>query len=280
MSETIKQSINIKKIETIEDFRKVMELDFKVWGGDPVPYHQTLTASKNGGMVLGAFEGDKLVGFLYGFTGFQNGEVYLCSHMMGIDADYRSNGIGYQLKQKQAEIACQMGYKKIRWTFDPLESRNGYLNITKLGSICSEYVEDCYGEMEDGLNKNMPSDRFNVEWLIDSFYLEKRKELFSDLQVTFEGLMLDWHEREDGLPEPIAVDKESFPDSEFLFVPVPVNIQELKQNDADLALDWRLKTRAVFQLCFSKGWTVVHVLRQLNEKCQYYVLCKRDKLEL
>lgn len=272
--------ITIKKIEKIEDFHKILELDLKVWGGEPIPVHQTLTAAKNGGIVLGAFEDEKLVGFLYSFAGFQDGEVHLCSHMMGIDPDYQNQGIGSRLKLAQAEEALKLGYKKIRWTYDPLESRNGYLNIAKLGAICSDYVENCYGDMQDGLNRNMPTDRFHVEWLIDDPHSVKRQELMGQVAVMADGLVLDWHMREDGLPEVLIRDENISSEAPFLFVPVPVTFQEMKEKDPELALDWRWKTRAVFQQLFTDGWAVVHVIREQEELCQYYVLCKRSDLNL
>lgn len=272
--------IKIRNIETLEDFEKVFQLDLKVWEGEPIPIHQTLTAAKNGGIVLGAFIKERLVGFLYSFPGFKNGEVYLCSHAMGVDPDYRSQGIGAQLKLKQAEVATELGYQAIRWTFDPLQSRNAYLNIAKLGAFCSEYIENCYGEINDRLNKNMPTDRFHVEWLTDHPYLEKRHTLFADVRVQSEGVVLGWKVRDDGFPEAIPVEKQKHLHSSYLFVPVPANFEQLKENDTDLALDWRFKTRAVFQPLFADGWAVVHVVRKQDEPVQYYVLCKRAEMNL
>ena len=272
--------LSIKRIETIDDFEKVYQLDLKVWGTEPVPVHQIITAAKNGGIVLGSFLEERLVGFLYSFAGFKNGEVYLCSHQMGVDPEYRNHGIGAQLKLRQAEEARLLGYKKICWTFDPLQSRNGYLNIAKLGAICSNYIENCYGELNDGFNKNMPSDRFNVEWLIDSPYLEKRQALFANIEVKSEGMVLDWRERDDGFPEAVSLDNRNDTDSTILFVPIPVNIQEMKNEDPGLALDWRLQTRTVFQRLFADGWAVVYIVRKPNKLIQYYVLLKRKELPL
>lgn len=94
--------INIRELKTMNEMEQVQELERKVWGMDPVlPTHQTLTAVKNGGIIIGAFDGEKLVGFSYGFSGFQNGKSYLCSHMLGIDEAYRSQGIGEMLKRSQ-----------------------------------------------------------------------------------------------------------------------------------------------------------------------------------
>jgi predicted GNAT superfamily acetyltransferase len=132
--------IFLRKLETLEDLEQMALLEQKVWAMNPVPLHQTLTVAKNGGVLIGAFDENRMVGFVYSFPGYLNGETYLCSHMMGIDPAYQNQGLGYRLKMKQAEEAKQLGYIKIRWTYDPLESRNGYLNITKLGAICSDYM--------------------------------------------------------------------------------------------------------------------------------------------
>ena len=273
-------AITIKNIKTIEDFEKVHELDVKVWGVDPVPTHQTMTAAKNGGIVLGAFDGEKLVGFQYSFAGFKDGEVYVCSHMMGVDPQYRNQGIGFILKQKQAEEALKLGYKKIRWTYDPLESRNGYLNIAKLGAICCEYIENCYGEMKDTLNNGMPSDRFHVEWYLGSPYLKERHQHFSNLEVESSSLALQWRENEAGMPCAVPVSDMDFSQASHLLVPIPVDFQKLKEVDHELALDWRLKTREIFVSLFSEGWALVHVIRKRNELCQYYVLCRKNELGL
>jgi predicted GNAT superfamily acetyltransferase len=274
--------ISLQKIDTIEELIKMSQLEQKVWGTSPTPIHQTLTAAKNGGIVIGAYVEERMVGFVYSFPGYKNGEVYLCSHMLGIDEEFRNQGIGYRLKIKQAEEALKLGYRKIRWTYDPLESRNGNLNIAKLGAICTEYIENCYGEMDDELNKNLPSDRFNVDWMIGSPYLEQRQRMFANLKLETEQVLLDWKERENGYPEAVWKSNswEMFRNQPLLFVPVPVNFQELKEKDHGLALDWRYKTREVFVRLFAEGWAVTHIHRQLDEPVQYYVLIKHNQLPL
>jgi predicted GNAT superfamily acetyltransferase len=163
--------IETRELKTIAEMEQVQELENKVWGAEIVPTHQTLTAVKNGGIIVGAFAGQQLVGFSYGFAGFHNGKSYLCSHMLGIDQPYRSKGIGAMLKLKQREIAIEKGYDRMQWTYDPLETRNAYLNLTKLNGICDTYIENCYGEMKDGLNKGLPSDRFEIHWHLTSPYV-------------------------------------------------------------------------------------------------------------
>ena len=163
----------IRELTTLAEMEEVQVIEHKVWGMPPIPTHQTLTAVKNGGIMIGAYDGDKMVGFSYGFPGFKDGKIYLCSHMLGIDAAYRSQGIGERLKWKQREIAIAKGYDRMHWTYDPLETRNGYLNLTKLNGICDTYIENCYGEMDDEFNKVLPSDRFEVHWYLKARMLLK-----------------------------------------------------------------------------------------------------------
>ncbi|WP_047152282.1 GNAT family N-acetyltransferase [Aneurinibacillus tyrosinisolvens] len=275
-------SMILKKLETFAELEKISYLERKVWGMDPIPTHQTLTAVKNGGVAIGAFAGEQIVGFLYSFAGYSKGETYLCSHMMGIDPDYQNQGIGYLLKMKQAQEAEKLGYQKIRWTYDPLESRNGYLNIVKLGAICSDYIENCYGEMSDGLNNGLPSDRFNVEWLMTSPYQEQRKRLFTKLSVQKQGVLLDWELREDGLPQAARknINWAALSNASFLYVPVPTEFQFIKQQDMGLAIDWRLKTREAFTEAFNHHWAVAHIIRSKERPIQHYVLVKRQSLAL
>lgn len=135
----------IRELTTLAEMEEVQVIEHKVWGIPPIPTYQTLTAVKNGGIMIGAYDGDKMVGFSYGFPGFKDGKIYLCSHMLGIDTAYRSQGIGERLKWKQREIAIAKGYDRMHWTYDPLETRNGYLNLTKLNGICDTYIENSKG---------------------------------------------------------------------------------------------------------------------------------------
>jgi predicted GNAT superfamily acetyltransferase len=274
--------ILLKKIETLAELEKISNLERKVWMMNPIPLHQTLTVAKNGGVLIGAFDGEQLVGFVYSFPGYADGEVYLCSHMMGIDSAYQNQGIGYRLKMKQAEEGAKNGYQKIRWTYDPLESRNGYLNIAKLGAVCSDYIENCYGEMTDELNKGLPSDRLNVEWMINSPYLQQRNPLFAALSLHQEATLLDWKLRPNGYPQALRkeIPLRGISNSSCLFIPIPVDFQQIKQIDLDLAIDWRVQTREVILQSFADGWAIAHVIRFKEEPVQYYVLVKKETLAL
>lgn len=272
--------VSLQKIDTIEQLEEMARLEAEIWGTDPIPTHQTLTAAKNGGIIIGAFVDGKMVGFVYSFPGYQNGQIYLCSHMMGIAKPFRDQGIGYMLKMKQAQEAIKKGYRMIRWTYDPLQSRNGYLNIAKLGAICSQYVENCYGKMDDALNKHLPSDRFVVEWLLESRYLQERSRFFSKIAWAPENVALHWKQNNNGDPVPIYKEEFVIHDRPFLLVPVPLQFQRLIEADHALALDWRYKTRDVFVRLFREGWAVAHIVRNDDEPVLYYVCVKRNELPL
>lgn len=269
------RTITTRKLETIEEMRLVQSLETTVWGSEPIPIHQTYTAVTNGGLMLGAFDGEKIVGFSYGFTGFANGKTYLCSHMLGIHPDYQLMGIGKTLKEEQRAYAIEMGYDLITWTFDPLESRNAYLNVSKLSGICSTYLENWYGEMEDGLNKGLPSDRFKIEWWIKSERVEER-----------------WVPTIDRFDRPFPVGKseqgnpmlnfneEEIPaDSAGIEIPIPEHFQVIKKSEPQLALDWRLKIRTIFQTLFREGYALVNVNRTTTG-VHYYQAVKRNTIPL
>lgn len=265
--------IVIKELTTIEEMEQVQQLEKQVWGIEPIPTHQTLTAVKNGGIMVGAYDGEKLVGFSYGFTGFKNGKVYLCSHMLGIDEAYRSQRIGEQLKQAQREIAIAKGYNSMHWTYDPLETRNGYLNLTKLNGICHTYIENCYGEMQDGFNKGLPSDRFEVHWHLTSEYVEKQIEPIIENPQPLGEIIFD----EAGLPTLKIAALENLT-ADAYSLPVPLDFQSVKATSQEHAVHWRMESRKVFQAVFVAGFTAVRI--QKNEHWNDYIFVKKDTLAL
>lgn len=268
-------NITIRKLEKVEEVSFIQNLEREVWGMEPIPIHQTYTAVTNGGLLLGAFHGEKIVGFSYGFTGFNNGKAYLCSHMLGIHPEYQRQGIGKQLKERQMEDAKAIGYELITWTFDPLESQNAYLNLTKLKGISNLYLANWYGEMQDGLNKGLPTDRLKIAWWIASERVEKAWEpTISHYHRPFTVRQSDH-----GNPQ-ISYDvKDIQLNSEGIEVPIPKDFQAIKKEEPALALEWRLSIREVFQLLFAEGYAVIG-LRRTHEDVYYYQLIKKENIPL
>lgn len=263
-----------KELKTMEEIEQIRELEGKIWGMETaVPTHQTSTAIKNGGIMIGAYAGDQLIGFSYGFAGYDNGKSYLCSHMLGIDEAYRSQGIGEMLKRKQREIAIEKGYDMMQWTYDPLETRNAYLNLTKLNGICDTYIENCYGEMRDGLNDGLPSDRFEIHWHLTSPYVVEKHTLNIENPVNLNSITFN----QAGLAVFKAHEEQTLTE-QFYSVAVPLDIQGLKVASHELAMDWRLQTRTLFQKLFHAGYAAINL--NVYENHGEYIFTQKDALKL
>ncbi|RXZ01551.1 GNAT family N-acetyltransferase [Fictibacillus sp. S7] len=270
--------IEIRSLRRIEELEDVRKLESKIWGeSDSIPSHQTITAVKNGGLVLGAYNGDQLIGFQYSFPGFNGNSIYLCSHILGTDEQFRNRKIGEQLKLAQREEALKLGYSLITWTYDPLESINGYLNIAKLGGVCSTYIENCYGELEDPLNHGIPSDRFFVEWHIKEEKATDSRAEEVQLERALQKSLIQWETNEEGMPVPSFTLSLPEQESDAAFVAVPKDFRSIRQTNMKAATEWRLKTRSIFNDLFQQGWQVTGFKKNSIKEIpvQFYVLSKK-----
>lgn len=273
---------DIKILESPEDMTLVEELQRAVWHGsetDVLPAHMLITAAHNGGLVIGAFEGDRLVGFVFGFPGLEftpdGPRPKHCSHMMGVHPGHRDSGIGFALKRAQWQMVRHQGLDHITWTYDPLLSRNAHLNITKLGAVCSTYRRSEYGDMRDGLDAGLPSDRFQVDWWVNTRRVERRLgkrarrplklDHFSqaDLQPLYslQTPTGDWSRP----PEHHAP-----LEGKLALAEIPSDFDALKAVDFPLARDWRYFTREVFETAFSAGYLVTDFV--FDQGRSFYVL--------
>ncbi|MBZ5678928.1 MAG: GNAT family N-acetyltransferase [Acidobacteriia bacterium] len=147
----------------------------EVWNftdAELVPLRMFVVAEKVGGQVMGAFEGREMVGFALSVPGTRSGHVYLHSHMLAVRKDHRNSGLGRRLKLLQREEALSRGIELIEWTFDPLEIKNAYLNIERLGAIARRYNINQYGITSSPLQGGLPSDRLIAEWWLKSKRVE------------------------------------------------------------------------------------------------------------
>ena len=154
-----------------EELSACVQLQIDVWGygdRDVIPRRVFSVAQAIGGQVIGAFDGDRLVGFAMALPGISQGRPYLHSHMLAVEPDYRNQGIGRRLKLFQREEALGRGITRMEWTFDPLEIKNSFLNVAKLGAIVRRYAVDFYGVSSSRLHGQVPTDRLYAEWWLDS----------------------------------------------------------------------------------------------------------------
>ena len=166
------EDISIAHCTQLDEFERCVELQGAVWGyesGDLVPRRLFLLASKIGGQVIGGFNATGLmVGFAMALPGFRDGRPYLHSHMLAVLPEYRNAGLGRRLKLAQRDDAVERGFELMEWTFDPLEIKNAYLNITKLGALSRRYAADFYGPSSSPLQAGLPTDRLYAEWWLRS----------------------------------------------------------------------------------------------------------------
>src|SRR5580698_2308501 len=163
--------IVVRKCAGIEEFQQCVALQREIWGEEDIevePATLFVVATKTGGQVLGAFDGERLVGYTLALVGFVGGTVFLHSHMTGVHGDYRDRGIGRRLKFFQREEALGRGIRLIVWTFDPLETRNAHFNLNRLGGIARKYLPNLYGLTTSPLHFALPTDRLWAEWRLDS----------------------------------------------------------------------------------------------------------------
>ncbi len=161
----------IESLTALEQLQQCVDLQIAVWGyadGDVIPRRMFLVAQRIGGQVLGAFEGETMVGFAMALPGFRNGAAYLHSHMLAVLPDFRNAGLGRRLKLAQREDAMARGFDLMEWTFDPLEIKNAHLNLHRLGAIVRRYHPDFYGPSSSPLQGGLPTDRLYAEWWIRS----------------------------------------------------------------------------------------------------------------
>ena len=171
MSISPQSNIHIQPLTTLEQFERCIVLQIEVWGysdGDVIPRRVFVVAQRIGGQVIGAFDGDTLVGFAMSLPGYRDGKPYLHSHMLAVLPPYRNAGIGRRLKLAQRDDAIARGFDLMEWTFDPLEIRNAHLNIARLGVIVRRYQPDFYGPSSSPLQGGLPTDRLYAEWWLRS----------------------------------------------------------------------------------------------------------------
>jgi chorismate synthase len=271
-------NLSIRPLRTVAELGACEAMQRQVWAMpndlEVVPVHLLVAVQRNGGLLLGAFDADKLVGFVFGFPGITtDGKLKHCSHMMAVMPSFQSKGIGFQLKLAQRQWVLDQGIDLITWTYDPLEGRNAHLNIRKLGTVCRTYFRDYYGPLADGLSAGLPSDRFQVEWWIASERVCRRLAgdsggeiagpvaLLNATALTHEGTLA---------PGAISLNERS-PTVRF---EIPADFQAIKSAAPELALEWRLAVRKICEAYFAAGYTVVdhlHIRTPAGER-SYYML--------
>jgi len=256
-------------------------LQGEVWqfaGVEIVPLHLLKAATAHGGLLLGAFDQrGELVGFVFGFLARQDGRLKHHSHMMGVLPACQDASLGFRLKCAQREAVLEQGLDWATWTYDPLEGRNGYLNISKLGAVCSTYLPNLYGELQDDLNAGLATDRFQVDWWLQTPRVERRadgerRRLTLADATAAGGTQVNRTLLSSGSRTPVDSDLAS--GSARVIVEIPGDFQMVKQANMDAAQAWRMHTRELFVTYFERGYAVTEFISELQagERRNFYLL--------
>jgi len=164
--------IEIRPLATHSEFQDAVQLQQQIWGFEEIellPVRLFVVATKVGGQAFGAFDGNRMIGFCLAIPGLKaGGRSYLHSHMLGVLPEYRDAQVGRRLKLTQRDEALSRGIDLIEWTFDPLEIKNAFFNMQRLGAVVRRYVLNQYGTTTSHLHGGLPTDRCIAEWWIKS----------------------------------------------------------------------------------------------------------------
>ncbi len=210
--------IVVRPCHDLEEFKACVALQKEVWkfeDADLVPLRMFVVADKIGGQVIGAFAGETLVGYAFSVPGTRNGNAYLHSHMLAVHEAYRNAGLGRRMKLAQRDDALKRGIDLIEWTFDPLEIKNAYLNVVKLGAIARRYSVNHYGFSSSVLHRGLPTDRLVAEWWVRSRRVtelhESGKAPIAQIEKRIEvpGQIYAWRASESDLEKAAQVQKRN-----------------------------------------------------------------------
>ena len=217
VSESIGTELEVRSCHGFEELEACVALQIAIWGYDEmdvIPRRMFTVAQRIGGQVMGAFTPDGLLaGFAMAIPGIKNGMPYLHSHMLAVQPKFRNSGIGRRLKLAQREDALKRGIRLMEWTFDPLEIKNAFFNIEKLGAITRSYTPNFYGVSSARIQGGRPTDRLHAEWWLDS---ERVREAIADrrpqrgeveMRIELPHQVMQWKESAEGAPQAMELQR-------------------------------------------------------------------------
>jgi predicted GNAT superfamily acetyltransferase len=238
------EGIVIRKCQALEEFHACVGLQREVWGEADLeiePVTMFVVASLTGGQVLGAFDGETMVGYTLAVVGLRQGVIYLHSHQTAVRSAYRNRGVGRMLKLFQRDEALGRQIRLVEWTFDPLELKNAHFNLNRLGAISRRYIPNLYGVTTSPLHRGIETDRLVAEWRLDS-------------------------------PRVIAAIQDLAPDASDApaAIELPAELEQWQQNDAPRVQAVQTRVREEFTKWFAREYAAIGV--RAGEKGQAYLL--------
>jgi predicted GNAT superfamily acetyltransferase len=271
--------ITLRDLHSIPEYQQVVALERQIWGytddADVITIPVFIITVKRGAILVGAFDEDRMIGFVYSLVGVKHGKAMQWSHMAGVLPEYRTKGLGRDLKLAQRERALEGGFDLIEWTFDPLQAVNAHLNFAKLGVVADEYAVNIYGDSSSALHRGTPTDRLVVQWNIGQPHVIRRiarREASVVIRAEEAGQAPvvnrtrqsgTWRVNE-------AIDLSI--GERRVWVEIPVGFTEMQQQAPDAAIEWRMQTREIFQTYFARGYRAVDFELQRDQSRGRYLL--------
>lgn len=275
------EKILIKEIDAEEDFNECVRIQQELPQLNEVgivPAYLLKLIGENGGLTLGCFLNEKLLGFNFSFSAYSKDEgYYLFSDTMGFYRAYQRKSLGFLVKQVQYQLSLEKGAKKIIWTYDPLLGPNANINIRKVGGIVQKYEVDKYSEVIYSKGVSVPADRFILNWSINSPRVKRR---IIDDHIPSATLLLSLEENLVNTTIPVIYhsshQKFHFqtreitelifnPEKKDVLIEIPYEFMEVKEKIPELAFDWRMKTRRLFQYYLNNKHYIVTGFYQKEE---------------
>lgn len=282
------RSFCIRDVESDAEFHAIEDIQKEAWGFndlDTVPAATLMATKHAGGVVLGAFEGDAMIGFAYGFAAYEEGRASIHSHMLAVRPEYRNFQAGFYLKLAQRERVLEMGLDEISWTYDPLQSLNAHLNFAKLGVVSRRYIADFYGAATSSpLHQGFGTDRLWVRWLLNSERVTRLAsrdprspavdQVVSDVDSS--ELLMSALVRREGLgPKLEDFSKLS---TGLCTIEIPHNINSLKDQVPQAGVAWREATRKAFLAAIDAGFEVANFFRVDSKPApRWFYLLTRER---
>jgi len=257
----------------------VEDLQKEVWGLqdlDVTPLTHLVAAQATGGQLIGAFDHETLVGFVYGFVGIEQGQTTLHSQMLAVKPAYRNLDVGYRLKVAQRERVLAQGLTRITWTFDPLQSVNAYFNFGKLGVVSDSYRVNFYGEETSSFLHRIGTDRLWLTWMLDSNRVRRRLQGRVNIPEVEAASLPMVQVDADGLP---SLHREL--SGQSVLIQIPADIDALQREHPRHAIEWRETTRRAFTEALASGFLVADFFRQPrnNQSVGVYLLTRNQRIE-
>jgi predicted GNAT superfamily acetyltransferase len=265
------RSLCIRDVQSESEFHTIEDIQKEAWGFndlDTVPAATLMATQHAGGIVLGAFDGDKMIGFAHGFAAYEEGRTSIHSHMLAVRPAYRNFQAGFRLKLAQRERVLEKGLDEISWTYDPLQSLNAHLNFAKLGVISQRYLVNFYGEATSSpLHQGFGTDRLWVRWLLNTERVKTLASLTphspaarnsdSDLDIS-SSISVALVARQGDQPYNRDFSRLS---GDRCTIEIPHNINALKERDPQAGIAWRNATGEAFLAAIDAGFEVTNFLR-------------------